>query len=316
YGDNAQATDLATGIRAAVTDASQVIVVPGSGVDAPIAGGIEAAAAAAHDADVVLLAIGEPQTLSGESHSRADITVPAAQMALARAVAAVGKPLVVVLKNGRALALEQPIIDAPAILVTWFLGTESGSAIADILFGAASPSARLPVSFPFATGQEPYHYDHKPTGRPNPPGPIEPFKTHFEGMPNAARFAFGHGLTYGKIDYSGLEMDDARLGWDKSLTVAAVIGNRGTRDAEEVVQLYIRDMAASVTRPVRELKAFQKIWVPAGGKTRVTFSISRGDLLFIGQQLKPVVEPGQFELWIAPSAQAEGLKGVFTLMRD
>ena len=313
YGTDAEAIDLATGVGAAVADRAAVSVVAGSGVDAPLAGGIDAAVAAARAADVVVLAIGESQRMSGEAQSRADIVVPAAQIALAEAVAATGKPVVVLLRTGRALALTGPVLAAPALLVTWFLGSQDGHAIADVLFGKVSPSARLPVSFPHATGQEPYHYDHKSTGRPNPPGPLLEYKAHYREFGNEALFPFGHGLTYGAITYADLDLGGATLAATGSLTVRATIANTGTRAAEEVVQLYVRDTVASVTRPVRELKAFRKIRLAPGERQVVAFTLTRADLLFIGRDLKPTVEPGRFQLWIAPSAQAEGLSGAFTL---
>jgi beta-glucosidase len=315
YGSNAEAVDLATGVRAAVADPSMLSVTVGSGIDAPLAGGIDAAVAAANAADIAVLAIGESEGMSGEAQSRADIVVPAAQMALVAAVAATGKPIVILLRTGRALALSGPVLDAPAILVTWFLGSQDGSAIADILFGRISPSARLPVSFPHATGQEPYHYDHKSTGRPNPPGPALEYKTHYRSVVNAALFPFGHGLTYGIIVYSALDLGTARIDGDKGvLVVRATIANTGMRAAEETVQLYIRDIAASVTRPVRELKAFRKVVLKPGERQVVAFTLRKADLLFIGRDLKPTVEPGRFQVWIAPSAQAEGVSGTFTLV--
>jgi len=314
YGTDAEAVDLATGIRAAVADPAQVSVTPGSGIDDPLPGGIAAAVAAARAADVVLLAVGESQRMSGEAQSRASIVIPAAQMALAEAVAATGTPIVVLLRTGRALVLSDAVLKAPAILVTWFLGSQDGPAIADIVFGKTGPSARLPVSFPHATGQEPYHYDHKNTGRPNPPGPLLEYKARYREFANASLFPFGHGLTYGAIDYESLDLGAARLSTDGALTVRATIANGGTRAAEEVVQLYIRDLAASVTRPVRELKAFRRVALKPGERQVVSFTLRREDLLFIGRDLVPTVEPGRFHLWIAPSAQAEGVSGEFDLV--
>ncbi|WP_249403171.1 glycoside hydrolase family 3 N-terminal domain-containing protein [Sphingomonas sp. CFBP 8765] len=314
YGTDAEAVDLVTGIRAAVADPAQVSVTPGSGIDDPLPGGIAAAVAAARAADVVLLAVGESQRMSGEAQSRASIVIPAAQMALAEAVAATGTPIVVLLRTGRALVLSEAVLKAPAILVTWFLGSQDGPAIADIVFGKTGPSARLPVSFPHATGQEPYHYDHKNTGRPNPPGPLLEYKARYREFANAALFPFGHGLTYGAIEYEALDLGAARLSTDGALTVRATIANGGTRAAEEVVQLYIRDLAASVTRPVRELKAFRRVALKPGERQVVSFTLRRDDLLFIGQDLVPTVEPGRFHLWIAPSAQAEGVSGEFQLV--
>ena len=169
------------------------------------------------------------------------------------------------------------------------------------------------MSFPIASGQEPYHYDHKPTGRPNGPGKLQEYKAHYQGVPNEALYAFGHGLTYGDMRYSNLVIDAPTLAWNGSLGVSATVTNAGRVAAEEVVQLYIRDRVASVTRPVRELKAFRKIRLAPGASAQVMFKLSRAELEFIGMGLKPTVEAGTFDLWIAPSAQAEGVHSTFEL---
>jgi len=314
YGDDAKAVDLATGVRGAVTNPASITVTQGSGVEEALAGGIDQAVAAARAADIVVLAIGEDSGMSGEAQSRTEIVVPAPQQALAEAVAATGKPVVVVLKHGRALALEGAVANAPAILATWFLGTETGNAIADVLFGAYSPSGRLPASFPWKSGQEPYYYAHKPTGRPNPPGELQPYKAHFRGIPNSARYPFGHGLTYGKIEYNGLALSSPEMPANGSIQVSATIANRGSRAAEEVVQLYIHDRVASITQPVRELKAFRKVALAPGQSEVVRFTLTPADLAFYGLQDRPVVEPGTFDVWIAPSAEAEGVHGSFDLL--
>lgn len=312
YGDNNQAIDLATGVKAA--GARTVSVTPGSGVEEPLAGGIDAAVAAARVADVVVLAIGESETMSGEAQSRTSITVPAPQMALAEAVAATGKPIVVLLKNGRGLALDGAVKAAPAIVVTWFLGSETGHAIADVLFGKVGPSGRLPLSFPHESGQEPYYYAHKATGRPAPDGPRQPYKAQWRTSPNAALYPFGHGLTYGKVGYAAANVP-ATLAWDGRIEVSATISNTGTRACEEVVQLYIRDRVASITRPVRELKAFRKLALAPGASETVRFTLTRAQLEFLGGDLRLTVEPGTFDVWIAPSAQADGVHGTFELVR-
>jgi beta-glucosidase len=314
YGDDAKAVDLATGIRGALADKSALIVVQGSGVEEPLAGGIDQAIAAARQADVVILAIGEGANMSGEAQSRTEIIVPPPQQQLAEAVAATGKPVVVVLKHGRALALEGAIANAQAILATWFLGTETGNAIADVLFGAYSPSGRLPASFPLRSGQEPYYYAHKPTGRPNPPGELQPYKAHFRGIPNAALYPFGHGLTYGRIEYSGLGLSAPTLPMNGTIEVAATITNRGSRAAEEVAQLYIHDRVASITQPVRELKAFRKIALAPGQSQVVRFSLRPSDLAFIGRNGRWITEPGTFDVWVAPSAESDGVHGSFDLV--
>ncbi|TCP36724.1 glycoside hydrolase family 3 N-terminal domain-containing protein [Sphingomonas sp. BK235] len=313
YGSDAEAVDLATAVRAAVADAAQVSVTPGAAIHAPLPGGIAAAVAAARAAEVAVLAIGEAQDMSGEAQSRSAIDVPEPQLALARAVLATGTPVVVLLRTGRALALDPALLGARAIAVTWFLGSQDGPAIADMLFGAVAPSARLPVSFPRATGQVPYYYAHKTTGRPNPPGPLQPFKAHYREFAQSALFPFGHGLTYGEIVYSGLSLSTQRLEPGGTLTVRATVTNRGRHAAEEVVQLYVHDVAASVTRPVRELKAFRRVALAPGARETVTFTLRRDDLLFVGRDLTPTVEPGAFRLWVAPSAEAEGVSGSFSL---
>ena len=314
YGDNAKAVDLATGLREAATDRNSIIVAEGSGVEEPLAGGIEQAVAAAHQADIVVLAIGEGENMSAEAQSRTEIVVPAPQQQLAEAVAAIGRPTVVLLKNGRALALEGAVANAQAIIVTWFLGTETGRSIADVLFGAYSPSGRLPVSFPRESGQQPYYYSHKPTGRPNPEDKLEAYKARFRGITHSALYPFGHGLTYSSFGYSDLALSASTMPVSGGeIAVSARITNRGRRFAEEVVQLYIRDRAASITRPVQELKAFRKLALAPGASETVRFVLRPADLQFIGLHNRPLVEPGTFDVWIAPSAEVDGLHSTFEL---
>jgi beta-glucosidase len=313
YGTDEKAVDLATGVRAAVADKNNIIIAEGSDVEKPIAGGIEAAVAAAQQADIVVLAIGEHQGMSGEAQSRTEILVPKPQQDLAEAVAKVGKPIVVVLKHGRALALEGAVANAQAILATWFLGTETGHSIADVLFGDYSPSGRLPASFPRRSGQQPYYYAHKRTGRPNADPTLENYKARFRDITNSALYPFGHGLTYGKIAYSDLAISARSMGMNGEITVTARITNSGRHTAEEVVQLYTHDRVASITRPVRELKAFRKVKLAPGQSEVVRFTVKPANLTFYGVDDQPVVEPGTFDIWIAPSAEAEGLKGSFEL---
>lgn len=315
YGDNAQAVDTARGLREALAKGGRLTVVQGSGVDQPLAGGIEAAVAAASAADVVILAVGESERMSGEAQSRTEIIVPEPQQQLAEAVAATGKPMVVLLRNGRALAIKGAIKDAQAILVTWFLGSESGNAEADIIFGKVGPSGRLPCSFPHESGQEPFYYARKPTGRPNPPGPRQEYKAQFRETMNEALYPFGHGLTYGNIIYGDLQVGAGRMDWNGTLTVATTLTNRGKRAAVEVAQLYVRDRVASVTRPIREMKGFQKVSLSPGESKRVAFTITRRELEFVGVDNRWIAEPGSFDVWIAPSAQADGAKGTFELVR-
>lgn len=311
YGDDEQAVDLATGMRKA---GGNITVVEGCEIEQPIPGGIDAALAAARAADVVVLSLGEAQSMSGEAQSRTQIVVPKAQQDLAEAIAQLGKPTVVVLRNGRALALEGAVRDAPAILVTWYLGTESGNSIAEILYGSHSPSARLPVSFPYDSGQQPLHYDRKSTGRPQPLGARVDYKAQFREVPNQALFAFGHGLTYGKVEYGPLAVSSPSLAWNGTVEVSASITNSGARAIEEVAQFYIHDRAASITRPIRQLVAFRKVALAPGQTETVRFTLQRSMLEFYGHANTLTVEPGDFDLWIAPSAQAEGARGKVRLV--
>ncbi|NIJ99738.1 glycoside hydrolase family 3 N-terminal domain-containing protein [Xanthomonas cannabis] len=306
---------VAAAVARAMADPQLLQVVDGCGFDQPLPGGVQAAVAAARTADVALLAVGEPMTYSGEAQSRTEIVLPDVQQQLLAAVAATGTPVVLLLSTGRALALQGPALQSAAILVTWFLGSQAGNAMADILFGAQAPSGRLPVSFPQAAGQVPYIYAHPPSGRPNlDPVTLQPYTTHYRDVPNTALFPFGHGLTYGRIDYSDLRLSAPQLTATGRLQLSARIGNRGSRDADEVVQLYVRDRTASVTRPVRELKGFRKVRVPAGASVEVQFELRREHLLFVGQAMTPTVEPGVFDVWIAPSAEADGVSGRFELL--
>ena len=313
FGDKSRYVDIASGIRSAMQDDSLEIVT-GSGIEEPIDGGIEAAVAAAKRADVVLLAIGEPQNYSGEAQARTQIVVPAAQQALAEAIAATGTPVVVLLKNGRALALSGAVREANAILVTWFLGTQTGPAIADVVFGDYNPSGRLPVSFPQDSGQQPFYYNHARTGRPELPDQPPAFKARYREVTFEALYPFGHGLSYTRFEYTQ-PMVKSQIAWNETIVVSATITNTGDVDGEEVVQLYVHDRVASRVRPVRELKAFRKILLAAGASEEVSFELTRSDLAFThvdGHTFE--AEPGLFDVWITGSSTT-GTASSFTLMK-
>ena len=286
-----------------------VTTAQGSDIEAPLPGGIAAAVAVAQDSDIVLLAIGESQLMSGEAQSRTEITIPAPQMALAEAVAATGKPVIVLLRHGRALALHGAVKDAPAIVATWFLGSESGNAIADVLFGDVNPSAKLSASFPNESGQEPYFYNHKNTGRPAPDTGSQEYKSRYRETKNEALYPFGHGRSYTSFAVSNVVVP-ARM--TDTLTVTATVTNTGARAGDEVVQLYIHDRVASRTRPVRELKGFARVSLARGAAKRVTLTLKREDLRFWGNG-DWVIEPGIFDLWVATSS-IDGEKQSFELV--
>jgi len=313
FGDKRLYVNLEDGLRAALDDGDALDVVDGSGMEDAIDGGIDAAVEAARRADVVLLAIGEPQGYSGEAQSRTQIIVPPAQQALADAVAATGTPVVVLLRHGRALALHGAVHDAQAILATWFLGTATGPAVADVLFGDYNPSARLPVSFPRDSGQQPLYYNRQRTGRPELPDMRE-FKSRWREMPHSALYPFGHGLSYTRFVYGDVELSADTLDWDGTLTVSVTLHNDGSRAGEEVVQLYIHDRVASRVRPIRELKDFRKVALAPGAHTTVEFVLRREQLAFTTRSGAFAAEPGLFDVWIAPDSES-GTARQFTLIR-
>jgi beta-glucosidase len=304
WGDAQHGVSLEQGLREAMVDASALEVVAGSGIEVPLDGGIEQAVAAARRADVVILSLGEGDDMAGEAASRSDMSLPAPQQALAEAVAATGKPVVVVLQHGRALALTGAVREAPAILAGWFLGCESGHALADLIFGEHSPSGRLPVSFPQVAGQQPFFYNHRHTGRPQLRPDETKFKSRYRDVTHAALYPFGHGLTYSTIVYGETQASSGTLPWNGEVHVSVTIGNRGSRPAREVAQLYIHQRVATLVRPVRELRGFQAVELQPGETATVTFTLSRADLAYAGPDGRPLIEPGLFDATIAPNATA------------
>lgn len=308
-GDARDGIDLAMGIRALLADPAALAVEAGSGIHEPLPGGVERAVAAARAADVVLLAIGEAGDMSGEGNSRVEITVPAAQQALAEAVAATGRPVVVLLRHGRALALEGAVRDAPALLCTWFLGEQTGAAVADILFGLREPTGRLPVSFPLATGQQPWSYDRRGTGRPAPDAdPMAPGRSHWRDAPDRALFPFGSGQGYTRFTLADLQVPP-RLTRGEVLQVRVAVTNAGARRGEAFVRADIHDRVASRTRPVRQMKAHARVTLDPGERRIVTLAIPHAELALVAVDGRWRVEPGAFDLWV--SAGSEELHSQF-----
>ncbi|WP_428993091.1 glycoside hydrolase family 3 N-terminal domain-containing protein [Luteibacter rhizovicinus] len=309
FGDKTRHVDIASGLRAVLPE---LVVVEGSGIEEPIEGGIEAAVAAAKAADVVLLAVGEPQNYSGEAQSRTQIIVPPAQQQLIEAVAATGTPVVILLKNGRALALTGAVRNANAILVTWFLGSQTGPAIADVVFGDYNPAGRLPVSFPQDAGQQPFFYNHLRTGRPELADQPPAFKSRWREITHEALYPFGHGLSYTTFEYTAPKVSAASIGWNDTLVVSTTVTNTGKVAGEEVVQLYVHDRVASRVRPVKELKGFRKIHLVPGASVEVSFELTRADVAFTQRDGTFTAEPGAFDVWIAGSSEG-GEAAEFTL---
>jgi len=254
-------------------------------------------------ADVIIAVLGESRHLSGEAASRISIDLPGDQEKLLETLVATGKPVVLVVMSGRPLAISWAADHVPAIVQAWFLGTESGHALADVLFGNVNPSGKLPVTIPRSTGQVPIYYNHLPTGRP--PNPDDKYTSKYLDVPIGPLYPFGFGLSYASFEYSDILVD----GWK----VSANVRNAGDRPGEEIVQMYIADPVATVSRPVKELKGFQRVALRPGQSLRVRFTITRHDLEFWGDK-GWIAEPGEFKVWIGPSS-ATGLEAKFTLKK-
>ncbi len=263
---------------------------------------VNEAVAAANKADVIVAVVGESADMSGESSSRADISIPASQQTLLKALSATGKPLVIVLINGRPLTLVWENEHATAILEAWAPGTEAGNAIADVLFGAYNPSGKITATFPRSVGQIPIYYNHKNTGRPFDGTGIGKFKSNYLDESNDPLYPFGYGLSYTKFEYSDIKLSKKELKGNEKLTASVVLKNAGNYAGEEVVQLYISDPVASITRSVKDLKGFQKVSLQAGESKTVSFEIGTEQLSFFNSDLKKVWEPGEFIIQIGTSS--------------
>ncbi|MFN8253933.1 MAG: beta-glucosidase BglX [Ferruginibacter sp.] len=263
---------------------------------------IKEAVEIASQSDVVVAALGESAEMSGESSSRSDISVPEVQKDLLKALLATGKPVVLVLFTGRPLVIKWESENVPAILNVWFGGSEAGYAIADVLFGDVNPSGKLSTTWPQNVGQVPLYYAHKNTGRPLGTW-FEKFRSNYLDVSNDPVYPFGFGLGYSNFSYSDLKLSAANLKGNQALTASVTVTNTGKYDGKEVVQLYIRDVVGSVTRPVKELKGFQKVEMKAGESKTITFSITPEDLKFYNYDLKYDWEPGEFEIMIGGNSR-------------
>lgn len=264
---------------------------------------IDEAVEAANKSDVIVAVVGETQGMSGEAASRSDIGLPQAQKELLKALVKTGKPLVLVLMNGRPLTLEWENKNSDAILETWFAGTEAGNAIADVLYGGYNPSAKVTMSFPVNVGQIPVYYNHKNTGRPYEGALIDKYRSRYLDVSNDPLFPFGFGLSYTSFNYGDIIIDKKTLIGEDNLNASLIVTNTGSLAGEEIVQLYVSQASASVTRPVKELKGFQKILLQPGESKKVTFNISVNDLKFFNTDLKYVWEPGEIMIQIGTNSR-------------
>ena len=321
--DLSQAISVRKGLEDALTDRSKLIYAPGSNLiedpeyqeratmfgriiprdNRPEAILIKEAVDAAMQADVVVAALGESSEMSGESSSRTDIKIPEIQHRLLEALLATGKPVVLLVFNGRPLDLTWESKHVPSILNVWFGGSETGHAIADVLFGDVNPSGKLSATFPQNVGQIPIFYNHKNTGRPLADGEwFKKFRSNYLDVSNEPLYPFGYGLSYTSFDISAPVLSSSTMKASGKIQVSVSVKNTGTKEGEEVVQLYIRDMVGSITRPVKELKAFQKISLNAGESKQINFTLTEKDLKFYNSNLDFVAEPGDFKIFIGNSS--------------
>jgi beta-glucosidase len=322
--DFSKATSLLTGLKEVAGSQVNILVARGANLDSdslfeeragmfgkslrrdsrPAAVILQEALDIANRSDIIIAALGESAEMTGESSSRSNISIPESQQELLKALVKTGKPVVLVLFTGRPLALKWENENVPAILNVWYGGSEAGYAIADVLFGDVNPSGKLTTTFPQNVGQVPIYYAHKNTGRPLAEGKwFEKFRSNYLDVSNAPLYPFGYGLSYTSFSYGDVKTSTVSLKGNQSLTATVTVTNTGKYAGKEVVQLYIRDVVGSVTRPVKELKGFQKIELKAGESKNVSFSITPEDLKFYNYDLKYDWEPGEFEIMIGSNSR-------------
>lgn len=302
-GDKNDVVTILKGICSAVSKNTKILYSKGCEIDNKNSENFSEAIQVAQKADVVIMVLGEAGEMSGEAHSRTDIGLPGNQLDMVKAIKKTGKPIVVLLSSGRPLAIPWLAENVPAILETWFLGTQAGHAIADVIFGDYNPSGKLTVSFPYNVGQEPLYYAQLNTGRPKLNDANDIYRTNYNDAPNDALYPFGYGLSYTTFSYENLALNKTNLSKGDTLKVQVKISNTGKVYGEEIVQLYIRDLVASVSRPVKELRGFEKIMLQSGESKTVIFNLTEEDLKFYDKNMQWVAEPGDFEVFIGTNSR-------------
>lgn len=301
------------GLQNKVGNTAKLLYAKGCEIEGDNKDGFAEAIAVANQADVVILSIGERRDMSGEAKSRSNLRLPGVQEDLIKAIQATGKPVVVLINAGRPLVFNWTADNVPAILYTWWLGSEAGNAIADVLFGDYNPSGKLPMSFPREEGQIPIYYNHFNTGRPAKNENETNYVSAYIDLKNSPKFPFGYGLSFTTFEYSNLKLSKNKIKSTEKITVSLKVTNSGKVAGEEVVQLYLRDKVGSVVRPIIELKDFQKIKLNAGETKTVQFTIDKEKLSFYNANLKWIAEPGDFDVMIGSSSADIRLKDSFVL---
>nr|WP_315177961.1 glycoside hydrolase family 3 N-terminal domain-containing protein [uncultured Flavobacterium sp.] len=303
------------GVQNKVSSSTKLLYAKGCEIEGDNKDGFAEAIAVANQADVVILSIGERADMSGEAKSRSNIHLPGIQEELVKAIQATGKPVVVLINAGRPLVFNWTADNVPAIAYTWWLGSEAGNAIADVLFGDYNPSGKLPMSFPREEGQIPIYYNHFNTGRPAPNETAFNYVSAYTDLKNSPRFPFGFGLSYTTFEYSDLKLSKNKIKNTEKIEVSLNVKNSGKVAGEEVVQLYLRDKVGSVVRPIIELKDFQKIKLNAGETKAIKFIIDKEKVSFYNAALQWIAEPGDFDLMIGSSSSDIRLKTTFELVK-
>ena len=288
------------GIKEAVSPNTKLMYAKGTGINSADTSGFSNAVSAARQADAVVMFLGESAGMSGEGDSRSKLGLPGNQKALVKKIVQTGKPVVVVLMNGRALTIPWLSKHTEGIVESWFLGTEAGHSIADVLFGNYDPSGKLPVSFPRDVGQIPLYYNHLNTGRPKQVG--NKYTSRYIDVANTPLYPFGYGLSYTTFSFSKLHLNTHLLGWDDTLRVSCTVKNTGNRAGTEVAQLYTQDLVASISRPVKELKKIRRVKLKPGESKTITFTLNRHNLRFYGKHMKKHAEPGDFKVFVGKNS--------------
>ncbi|MDB4988633.1 MAG: beta-glucosidase [Myxococcaceae bacterium] len=302
-GRSHDAVTVLDGIRRAVSPETSVFYAQGALAHDEDRSGFDEAEAVARAADVVIWVTGEREDMTGEAHSRAALGLPGVQEELFERLLATGKPIVVLLMNGRPLVIPRIIEKASALVETWFLGLEMGTAVAQVVFGDVNPSGKLPISFPRAVGQVPIYYNHKATGRP--PRLEELYTSKYMDLPWTPQYPFGYGLSYTTFKYGKPRLSGNMIGPLNTLTVTVNVKNTGDRPGDEVVQLYLRDHVASITRPVRALRGFTRVSLAPGKSKDLTFTLDQEDFALLDEKFQRVIEPGLFTVYVGGSSDTD-----------
>lgn len=308
-----KAVSVFEGFEEVLVNMKNISYAKGASIDTNDKSGFKEAIEIAKKADVVVMVIGEKENMTGEAASQVDINIPGVQKDLIAEIKKTGKPIVLVLMNGRPLTLSYENETADAILEIWFPGTMGGAAVADVLYGDYNPSGKLTMTFPRSVGQIPIYYNAKNTGRPKNDSEEPKYRSKYIDSPNTPLFPFGYGLSYTNFEYSNIKISNTNPEFDEDFNISVEVTNTGNFDGEEVVQLYVRDLFGSVTRPIKELKGFEKIFLKMGETKTVVFKLNSDSLRFYNSNMDFVAEPGKFEAFVGENSTADTLKVSFEL---